>query len=346
MRAPDPFDDPVLTELAGSVAAVRPAPSAAAARRIDARVAHRLGPRPSLRKRWSGMEMPALALAACAVLVVVIGIAAAGGSHTSGSSSSSGGSMTAPEQTSGGSSASSAGSSASIAPSGGVTPPRAIERDTTMTIATAPSRVDQVASAAAAVAADLGGYVSSSDVTTGQVASLELRVPGERLDPAVSRLSRLGHVRDLQRSTLDITGELGNARQQVADLRAERRSLLRRLAHAGTPRIADHARARLAVVTRRLNDARGRVRAVHARSDLASLSLTIKGERRGGAGPAPHPWTPGDALHDAGRVLEVAAGVALVALAVAVPFALLGGLAWLAARTLGRRRRERLLDGA
>jgi hypothetical protein len=45
-------------------------------------------------------------------------------------------------------------------------------------------------------------------------------------------------------------------------------------------------------------------------------------------------------------VLEVAAGVALVALAVAVPFALLGGLAWLAARTLGRRRRERLLDGA
>jgi hypothetical protein len=216
-----------------------------------------------------------------------------------------------------------------------------------MTLATVPARVDQVASAAAAVATDLGGYVSSSNVTTGQGASLELRVPGERLDPAVSRLSRLGRVRDLQRSTLDITGELGNARQQVADLRAERRSLLRRLAHAGTPRIADHARARLAVVTRRLNDARGRVRAVHARSDLASLSLTIKGERRGGgAGTPHHPWTPGDALHDAGRVLEVAAGVALVALAVAVPFALLGGLAWLAARTLGRRRRERLLDGA
>jgi hypothetical protein len=215
-----------------------------------------------------------------------------------------------------------------------------------MTIATAPARVDQVASAAAAVATDLGGYVSSSSVTNGQNASLELRVPGERLDPAVSRLSRLGRVRDLQRSTLDITGELTTARQQVADLRAERRSLLRRLAHAGTARIADHARARLAAVTRRLNGARGRVRAVHARADLASLSLTIAGERRDGATGPHHPWTPGDALHDAGRVLEVAAGIALVALAVAAPFALLAVLAWLAARTLGRRRRERLLDGA
>jgi hypothetical protein len=45
-------------------------------------------------------------------------------------------------------------------------------------------------------------------------------------------------------------------------------------------------------------------------------------------------------------VLEVAAGVVVVALAVVAPFALLGLLAWLAGRTLTRRRRERLLDGA
>jgi hypothetical protein len=216
-----------------------------------------------------------------------------------------------------------------------------------MTLATPPDRVDRAASAASAVATELGGYVSTSSVTAGEGADLELKVPGERLDQAVSRLSQLGKVRGLQRSTLDITGELSTARQQVADLRAERRSLLRRLAHAGTPKIADHARARLAVVTRQLNEARGRVRAVHARADLASLSLTVVAERGdGAAGGSHHPWTPGDALHDAARVLEVAAGVAVIVLAVAVPFALLAALAWLAARTLGRKRRERLLDGA
>ena len=34
-------------------------------------------------------------------------------------------------------------------------------------------------------------------------------------------------------------------------------------------------------------------------------------------------WTPGDALHDAGRVLSVALGVALVGLAALLPLGLL-----------------------
>jgi hypothetical protein len=337
MRAPDPFfDDPVLAELAGVVTAVRPAPSADAARRLDARVAQRLRPRPPRRRRFSGALMPALGLAAVVVLLVGVGLAGRGGSTGSSSSGGSGASSAVSPESSGSSAA------GTIAPQS-----RAIERDTTLTIATPPDQVDRAASAAAAVATDLGGYVASSNVTDRRGATLELRVPGERLDPAVSRLSRLGKVRDLQRSALDITGELSTARQRVADLRAERRSLLRRLAHAGTPKLADHARARLAVVTRRLNAARVQVRAVHARADLATLSLTITAQRGAGVAPTGHdPWTPGDALHDAGRVLEVAAGVALVALAVLAPFAVLAALAWLAARTLGRRRRERLLDGA
>jgi hypothetical protein len=215
-----------------------------------------------------------------------------------------------------------------------------------MTLAAPPARIDEVASAAGTTATALGGFVASSEVTAGQGAQLELRVPSERLDAAVARLQRLGHVRALQRATLDITGDLHTARQAVADLRAERASLLRRLAAAGTPRIADHVRARLGVVTRRLNDARARVAGVRARANLTTLSLTITPEHRGSAPGGGHPWTPGDALHDAARVLEVAAGVVVVALAVVAPFALLGLLAWLAGRTLTRRRRERLLDGA
>ena len=55
-------------------------------------------------------------------------------------------------------------------------------------------------------------------------------------------------------------------------------------------------------------------------------------------------WTPGDAWHDALRVLEVIAGIALIVLAVALPLALVAALAAIALRILRRRRREHALD--
>ena len=60
--------------------------------------------------------------------------------------------------------------------------------------------------------------------------------------------------------------------------------------------------------------------------------------------PADDNWTPGDAAHDALRVLEVAAGVALIALAIVVPLALLALPALVGARWTRRRRREHALD--
>ena len=55
-------------------------------------------------------------------------------------------------------------------------------------------------------------------------------------------------------------------------------------------------------------------------------------------------WTPGDALDDAVRVLEVFAGVAVVGVAVLAPLALLGLAAGFAARGARRRRREQALE--
>jgi hypothetical protein len=62
------------------------------------------------------------------------------------------------------------------------------------------------------------------------------------------------------------------------------------------------------------------------------------------APPAKGRWTPGDALHDAGRVLEVIAGVAVIALAVALPLAIVALCAALLARLYSRWRRERALE--
>jgi hypothetical protein len=71
--------------------------------------------------------------------------------------------------------------------------------------------------------------------------------------------------------------------------------------------------------------------------------VTVRGVERetGGGG-----WSPRDALGDAARILEVMAGVAVVALAVAVPLGLLGAALAFGARGLRRRGRERALDPA
>ena len=63
-----------------------------------------------------------------------------------------------------------------------------------------------------------------------------------------------------------------------------------------------------------------------------------------GAGSSDDGWSLGDAARDALSVLGAIAGAAIVALAVAVPAAIVGLLAWLAYRAVLRRRREQALD--
>jgi hypothetical protein len=81
---------------------------------------------------------------------------------------------------------------------------------------------------------------------------------------------------------------------------------------------------------------------VARRANFATVQVSVEGtgkpKQGGGA------WTPRDALHDAGRVLEIAGGVALIAAAVLAPLALLAALAATLARGARRRRREAALD--
>jgi hypothetical protein len=86
--------------------------------------------------------------------------------------------------------------------------------------------------------------------------------------------------------------------------------------------------------------------ALNHRIAYSSISLQIVA----GAQPPPVPthhstgFTLGKAAHDAGRVVVVMAGVALIALAVLLPIALLAALAWWIGGTVTHRRRERALD--
>ena len=181
----------------------------------------------------------------------------------------------------------------------------------------------------------VGGFVRSSAVDSrpglGGGAVFELEIPSARLQTALARLSQLASVRSRTESSQDVTEQVTFMRNRVVALRAERRSLLRQLAAA--PSLAETARLRdrLRSIDARLRDAKQSRAALRRRTAYSAVSLQIVTERPredsgGGA------WTPGDALDDAARVLEVAAGVTLVALAVLLPLGLLALLGWPLAR--------------
>ncbi len=229
-------------------------------------------------------------------------------------------------------------------------PVRRVERSALLVLEAPDGQVEAVADRVIRTTDRFGGIVRSSSIgaadESGGEATFDLRIPTARLDAALAALSRLGHVAQRSQDSLDITGSFASAQERLADARAERRGLLRALGRATTERQVQSLRARLRDATSRVARLKGDLGALRRRADLSTVSLTVRGAAGdSGTGDA-GPWTPRDAAGDAVRLLEVAAGVLLVALAAAVPLALLGAPALIAARAARRRRREAALDPA
>jgi hypothetical protein len=378
MTAPDTLP-PDLAELGELLREDPPRPDAAWARRLDSRAAAGF-PRPPRRSPWAILRthrralVPAVSFACVALLVV--GISSMNLSSSDDAGSSGGGAASSDEGASSGSAGGGAepaagrGGDAIAEDSGGgsvaapkMAPPssaggraggalsdgrrtRAQERSAALTLATRPRRIEDVAAGILRVTDAAGGFVASSSVGNSG-GTFELRIPVARLDKAVADLSRLAKVRERTQSSRDITAETVSARERLREARREREGLLRALANATTLNETEAVKARLRDVNRQIASARASLRRVVNRATYANVSVQLVAERAGTVVPDDDGrWTPADALRDAGRVLEVAAGVALILLAVALPLALLAGLGAAGARLAGRRRRERALDMA
>jgi hypothetical protein len=221
-----------------------------------------------------------------------------------------------------------------------------VESNAQLTLGAASDQVPDVADGVIDVTHRYQGIVVSSQVThgdSGARASFDLAIPSTRLPQALADLSDLAHVQSSSEGSIDITAPTVAAQKRLAKAAAHLASLRRKLAAA----VASGDTVRQAVLERRISAARVDVARAHSalhdlrrRAGLARVSVAVTSE---GAGTASS-WTFGDALHDAGRVLTVTAGVLLVTAAVAGPLALLALLAWLAARSLRRWQRERSLD--
>jgi hypothetical protein len=219
-----------------------------------------------------------------------------------------------------------------------------------MVLVALPSQLDTVADRIVQTADSNGGFVVSSSVNTSQDGGggdFLLRVPSARLDTVLGQLSRLAHVRERRQATQDIPAQHTSARDRLENARAERSGLLRRLARAITDAEAASIKAQLRDVSARIGRAKADLARVDNRASFSNVAVSLAADPRAsapGSKGGDNRWSPGDAARDAVRVLEVAAGVALIALAIGVPLGLLVLAGVLTARWSARRSRRRALD--
>ncbi len=331
---------------------LRPEPDPAWTARLDSRVANRFpAPPPKWRLPFMFLRRNVLAVGSLAALALVIVFVATQVNHSgsdgfSSDSAKSGSSASRPagKTASGGL----AGSSAS--PDAAVPQARAQLRSAELTISVPNADVDTLSDRAIRVVDGLGGYVSDSSVSTTASrasASLTLAIPSDKLQQGLAQLSKLGHVTRRTQEATDVTDQKAQLEAAVRDARADQAGLRRRLAKAATDKERSHLRALLETAARRITARERAVAKLGREVAYANVELTIRGARKhAAAAPPPGRWTPGDALHDAGRVLEVAAGVLVIALALGLPIALVVALIAVAGRITARRRRERALEMA
>ena len=361
-------------EIALLLSAERPAVGPEFAQSIDERVARRFAPAPApapvlvgrRRRWWSSQFWEATgALAAAIGLIVAIVVIAGGGQGSSSMSSASSaagsgaGSSGAP---SGPPTRSSSKAQPALVPPNGssatptLQPPttgRKVVQSAQLDLAAAPSRIDDVAQQVYNVIGALGGIVENSTVTqTGGpagYADFQLSVPSASLGQAMSRLSSLNYAQVVSRtdSSQDITDQYGAAQRSLADARALRTSLLKQLASAITTEQVASLQAQIHDAEASISSDQATLNRLNHQVGFSQLSVEINAR----SAPAPAVlgsggFGIGQAAHDAGRVLTVAAGVVLIALAVLSPLALLAALAWWVGSTVRRRRREQALDAA
>jgi len=376
-----PDADAELALLVRDVRAEAPRPAPALRAALDARVAAGFAPatsptadrpappragrlREALRPRFL---VPALGVVAAALLALVVVTAPLGGSDEQATSSPAIGAGEAGGAGQGGSADSSASKVAppvatdQVAPSASPAPPalappttvapaapgRKVERTVSVDLGAAAGRFDDVTDRVVRTTQRAGGFVADSRIRRAGsrgTATFVLRIPSTRLDAAIADLSRLAHVRSIEQGSTDLTGATDGTVARLRDTQTRRRALVAALATASGARAA-RLRDRLADTRARERSLDRALRALRARTAYATVDLTVTATRAQAAAPSQDDrFTPGDALRDAGRALEVAAGVAILALAVGLPVALLGAVGLATAGALRRRRREAALD--
>lgn len=220
-----------------------------------------------------------------------------------------------------------------------------------LSLSTTARRVDQVAQEVFNVIGQQKGIVKSSQVTasggSGGYAEFQLSVPNGNLSATMTALSNLQYARVASRTdtSQDVTNQFRVDQRRLADDRALRTALLKQLASAVTQAEIDSLNARIHDADAAITSDENALHAINRSVGYSQIYVTINAGavpvrvHHGGGG-----FTVSKAAHDAGHVLTVAAGVALIALAGLLPLALVLVVIWWIYTTLRRRSRLQALD--
>jgi hypothetical protein len=233
---------------------------------------------------------------------------------------------------------------------GNATGHRDIERSAYVVLGTKPGEVANAAAQVYSAVHAANGVVLHSKVQSGSHgatgASFELLIPSRKLDDTLAAFSQIAEVRERHDATNDITAPTVGASEELRDSNASIEGLLKELGDVETEAERESVEARLREERRQHAAIRARLDHLGKRASMSEVTLRIVTDHGAGVTPPSKDeggWGVGDALHDAGHILTIAAGVALIGLAILGPIALVLLLIWLANRFRVRRLRERAL---
>ena len=206
-------------------------------------------------------------------------------------------------------------------------------------------RVDSLERAMAALqrlATSLGGAVGNVSVSAGDYqvrsATLELRVPAERFDDAMTGMKPIGKVEQSSVTAEDVGEEFVDVSARVANAKRLESRLVDLLA-TRTGKLEDvlAVERELARVREEIERYQGRIRFLSARVATSTLSVTVS-EPAPVVGATPGRSVIGEAFVNAWRNFVALVAWAIESLGVVVPVLALAWLAWRWVR--GRRRPE------
>jgi hypothetical protein len=220
---------------------------------------------------------------------------------------------------------------------------REIERSAEIGLLAAPADVAEDSAKVFAAVHDANGIVLHSTTSSGSNggARFELLIPSARLGDALAAFSSIDEVRSRHEATDDITKPTVTTNEELQDSQARVDSLLAQLSSAEVESEREAIAAELRAERGHAARLRNQLARLHQRTTYSRVLVRIQSGNSTESGGT---WGIGDAFHDAGHILGIAAGVTLVGLAVIASLALLFLLAWLTQRLWLRSRRERALD--
>ena len=230
---------------------------------------------------------------------------------------------------------------------GGVAPAtdeRLVDATARLTLGAEAEDVQGVANEVVEVTDRYDGVVLDSQVTSdegGARAAFTLEIPFSELDAALTDLSELGDVISRTEAGEDITQGAVRSQKQLANVLQDLSKARIELELAETRRERLILKSQIASLEASADALRADVGQTQRQARFATVNVDITSN---GSASDNDGWSLSDALDDAGRVLEVIGGIALIALAVLLPLALIGTLVYLVTAGTRRRNRERTLD--